>query len=97
MSAFNSYIRRRDFTAMLAGTVVAGTVVAGQASGTSVATDDDSFELRYMLGSCMYGYTPLAEILPETNELLNHCLSFMIPLIFFHPVISPLSYLRLSL
>jgi sugar phosphate isomerase/epimerase len=60
MSTFNSNISRRDFTAM-----VAGAIVAGQASATLAAKDDDSFELRYMLGSCMYGYTALAEILPE--------------------------------
>ena len=63
MSAFNSCISRRDFTAMLAGSVV-----AGQISGTLAAKEVDSFELRYMLGSCMYGYTPLAEILPEVAK-----------------------------
>ena len=63
MSAFNSCISRRDFTAMLAGSVV-----AGQISGTLAAKEDGSFELRYMLGSCMYGYTPLAEILPEVAK-----------------------------
>ena len=29
---------------------------------------DGAFQLRYMLASCMYGYTPLAEILPEVGK-----------------------------
>ena len=28
-----------------------------------------AFKLRYILGSCMYGYTPLAEIVPEVRKI----------------------------
>ncbi len=60
MSALNSDIGRRDFTAMLAAVVIAG---------QAAAKGRDSFELRYLLGSCMYGYTALAEILPEVAKV----------------------------
>ena len=32
------------------------------------AADSESFRLRYIVGSCMYGYTPVAEILPEVEK-----------------------------
>ena len=35
---------------------------------TTHANDEDRFELRYLLGSCMYGYAELAEILPEVAK-----------------------------
>ncbi len=62
MSTFNNKIRRRDFTTLLAGMVVAGRTPDGSAA------NDDPFELRYLLGSCMYGYTDLAEIVPEVAK-----------------------------
>ncbi len=33
------------------------------------AADDTAFELNYILGTCMYGYTAVEEILPETRKI----------------------------
>ena len=35
----------------------------------SAPAADDEFSLRYILGSCMYGYTKLAEILPQVAKI----------------------------
>jgi sugar phosphate isomerase/epimerase len=37
--------------------------------GRASAADTAAFQPRYILGSCMYGYTPLAEILPEVKKV----------------------------
>jgi hypothetical protein len=57
--------------AALAGTAMTGVLPGGDAlSGPALAnhpSDDaakSNFQLRYLLGSCMYGYTSLGEILP---------------------------------
>ncbi|MCO6459022.1 MAG: sugar phosphate isomerase/epimerase [Pirellulaceae bacterium] len=42
------------------------TVAASSLGGAlAVAAEQAGFQPRYLLASCMYGYTPLAEILPE--------------------------------
>jgi hypothetical protein len=35
----------------------------------SAAPVPETFRLKYILGSCMYGYTPLDEILPEVSKI----------------------------
>ena len=46
----------------------AGISLAAVASQQLLAQDAQPFELNYLLGSCMYGYTDLAEILPEVSK-----------------------------
>lgn len=50
-------------------TLAAGAVGAGLLSSSGNAADDEAFSLNYMLPSCMYGYKPLAEILPEAKKM----------------------------
>jgi sugar phosphate isomerase/epimerase len=52
-------VTRREFLVAAAG-AVGGLSAAGAAPG--------SFPLRYLLGSCMYGYTDLGTILPEVAK-----------------------------
>lgn len=59
----NPAINRRTFHALAAGAIGAGLWSAGHADGTK------KFQLNYMLPSCMYGYLPLAEILPEAKKI----------------------------
>ncbi len=42
--------------------------LAAVASQQLLAQDTQPFKLKYLLGSCMYGYTNLAEILPEVSK-----------------------------
>ena len=57
-------LTRRDFSALVAGTIAAGHVFDETAAG-----DNQPFALRYMLGSSMYGYTALSEIVPEVKKI----------------------------
>ena len=69
----NRSINRRSF-----GQSIAAAAAATQLSGSSLFAsqpDDDRqaaetsrFALRYIVGSCMYGYTPLSEIVPEVSK-----------------------------
>ena len=59
----NHSLTRRAF----AGGLSAGAAALAFARWTRAA-DESGFSLRYMLGSCMYGYTKLAEILPEAAK-----------------------------
>lgn len=47
-----------------------GLLTAAAVAGGGLAGDDASppFQLRYILGSCLYGYAPLEEILPEVAK-----------------------------
>jgi sugar phosphate isomerase/epimerase len=57
--------RRRFLTS--SGRALASALLA---SGTLTAADATRpFRLRYILGSCLYGYAPLAEILPEVAQV----------------------------
>lgn len=50
----------------------AAAVLAAGLSARWLAAEDASaapFRLRYIVGSCLYGYTPLAEILPEVARV----------------------------
>jgi len=58
-------ITRRDFHGLI-GAATAGSVLAGVRPCRAAAPDD--FRLHYILGACMYGYTPLAEIMPAVHE-----------------------------
>jgi methionine-R-sulfoxide reductase len=46
-----------------------GATTASVAAPALLAGDQSEFQLKYMLGSCMYGYTDLAEILPEVKKV----------------------------
>ena len=56
---------RRQF---LAGAAALG---AASAIPTNVApaAAAPNFELKYILGSCMYGYTAVAEIMPQVHKI----------------------------
>lgn len=61
----NFALNRREFTATLTG------LLAGGVATDSIAQESQSpndFRLRYILASAMYGYTDLAEILPEVQK-----------------------------
>lgn len=56
-------LSRRRFNQAVVGTALAGTLPL------TVADEDSSeFQLRYIVGSCMYGYTAVDEILPEVSK-----------------------------
>jgi len=55
-------VTRRDFLMTAAG------AVGGLAVAQSAATALKGFALRYLLGSCMYGYTDIGTILPEVAK-----------------------------
>ncbi len=55
--------RRQSLAAGAAG--AAATIT----SHRLLAEDKPDFRLNYMLGSCMYGYTDIAEILPEVSKV----------------------------
>lgn len=61
--ARSAMVSRRAFCAASVSAVASPVfaVAGGQA--------ESDFELRYILGSCMYGYTPLREIVPEVHEI----------------------------
>jgi sugar phosphate isomerase/epimerase len=60
---FDTQLTRRQFHARLAGAFAATSFAPLFAAGSA-----EPFALRYILGSCMYGTTALAEILPEVSK-----------------------------
>lgn len=56
-------LNRREFTTA----VIGGATLA--LAGQTRAESDTKFKPRYILGSCMYGYTKLAEIVPEVKKI----------------------------
>ncbi|MEX0727926.1 MAG: TIM barrel protein [Planctomycetaceae bacterium] len=54
-------ISRRDMLLATAGTLALPHFLH--------AADDDDFKLNYILGSCMYGYTDVRQILPEVKKI----------------------------
>ncbi len=64
MQEISSSLTRRNFTALIAGTIAAGPV-----SDVTATANDQPFAPRYMLGSSMYGYTALSEIVPEVAKI----------------------------
>lgn len=58
-------LTRRDF---LAGAAAVSAAACLSSPGRAAETEPDGFQLKYILGSCMYGYAPLAEILPEAGK-----------------------------
>ena len=74
-------IHRRKFVSRLAYSaagLASSTAILAQASSTTSIRPDDSsknlqspstFKPKYILGSCMYGYTKLKEILPEVAKI----------------------------
>lgn len=55
-------VTRRDFLMTAAG------AVGGLAVAKSVVSAPKGFALRYLLGSCLYGYTDIGTILPEVAK-----------------------------
>ncbi len=60
----NRLINRRHFSSSIA--VGAAALASSKLASADQPTD---FQLRYMLASCMYGYTDLAAILPEVAKV----------------------------
>ncbi len=60
------HLSRRQFC--VAAGAAAATVVAQRGSADDTPPAGTAFRLRYILSSCMYGETPLAEILPEVKK-----------------------------
>ena len=56
-------VSRRGFCAAVAG------VLASPALAAAERRDGSGFKPRYILGSCMYGYTALSEIVPEVHKI----------------------------
>lgn len=56
-------ISRREF-----GALVAGATATAVCPTPITAAEGDEFRLRYIVASCMYGTSPLAEILPEVRK-----------------------------
>ncbi len=56
----DSRLTRRSFCAATAATLLAGRFAR--------AAESSLLRLKYIVGSCMYGYTPVAEILPEVAK-----------------------------
>lgn len=61
MSHFNRAIDRRDFLS-------ASLVTAASLAAPNLALAAPAFKPKYILGSCMYGYTDLEEIVPEVAK-----------------------------
>jgi sugar phosphate isomerase/epimerase len=59
------HVNRRDFLAASAATLAVG--VTGGLSAS--ADDQEPYKPKYILGSCMYGYTKLSEIVPEVRKI----------------------------
>jgi len=58
-------LTRRDFLRFLGAAATGSTCTA---VCPSFAAESDAFTLRYILGGCIYGYTALAEIVPEVHK-----------------------------
>jgi len=65
MSFDDTSMRRRAFLQIAAG---AGGLSLCGALPAETGPGQPEFRLRYILGSCMYGYTPVKEILPEVKK-----------------------------
>lgn len=60
-------LTRRQFALALGG-AAAGLATARCAVGVASAAEPETFRLRYILSSCLYGYTDVKEILPEVRK-----------------------------
>jgi len=64
----NSHIRyRQDRRGFLATTMAAGTALLSPSLARAYLST--GFKPKYILGSCMYGYTSLAEIVPQIRKI----------------------------
>jgi len=54
---------------LLQGSLSAAAMTTVFARATSAATEETPFALKYILASCMYGYTDIATILPEASKI----------------------------
>jgi sugar phosphate isomerase/epimerase len=57
-------LSRRGFLSAAASVAAAGSVASSRAN----TEEPTGFRFRYLVASCMYGYAPLAEILPEVTK-----------------------------
>ena len=55
---------RRDFLTQAAAVGAAGVI-----SSRALPAAEQKFELKYILGSCMYGYTAVSEIMPQVRQI----------------------------
>ena len=62
-SSVSSAVSRRGFCAATAGAIASPLLAR-----LTFAEQSSGFSLRYILGTCMYGYTDLGEILPEVRR-----------------------------
>jgi sugar phosphate isomerase/epimerase len=61
---YNESFHRRNFNKFVATSIFA----ASSQLGNCLSAADESFQFKYLLGSCMYGYMYLGEILPEVKK-----------------------------
>ncbi len=59
---------RREFGRWCGAVAAAASISSWSLATQAAEHEEDSFTLRYLLGSCMYGKLPLAEILPEVAK-----------------------------
>lgn len=59
----NRPLHRREFGGLLSTAMLAAHPLSSLAEST-----DTAFSLKYLLGSCMYGYTAIEEIVPEVRR-----------------------------
>lgn len=62
-------VTRREFARTSIATASLSAAAAVSLDENLVSADESPFELKYLLGSCLYGYKPLAEILPEAKKV----------------------------
>ncbi len=61
-------IGRRQFGQSIAATALTAGIQPMFADDPNLAGSDAKWAPKYLLGGCMYGYTPLAEIVPEVHK-----------------------------
>ncbi len=69
MSSASAMNRRQALVSGAAGISLATTTSQQLLAQDSELQEPEPFELNYLLGSCMYGYSDLAEILPEIAKV----------------------------
>ena len=72
MSSESAMNRRQALVSGAAGISLATTTSQQLLAQESSSEAGESFELKYLLASCMYGYSDLAEILPEVPKIGAH-------------------------
>ena len=73
MHGLKAWTRREFVAASLTGALAGGaaggqTLAVARADGEAETRESPPFRLRYLLASCLYGYTDVREILPEVAK-----------------------------